>query len=188
MPLVHVRNTIEHLVESGIIEGEMADTWKDRMKEKRESEEAVRGWKEGAEKGDSNAMYYLALCYQDGKYGFKEDWKEAYKWFKKGSDDGNVLCMAMAGECLLTGTGTEVNFSEGFILISLAAERGSNHACYALGGCYYRGICRIGKDIEKAKFWLERALAEDCEYDHLDDESKERARGWIAEIKRVLGT
>ena len=33
IPSVHVRNTIEHLIESGIIEGEMADTWKKRMAE-----------------------------------------------------------------------------------------------------------------------------------------------------------
>ena len=42
IPSVHIRNNIEHLVESGIIAGEMADTWKERIAEKRESEDGQR--------------------------------------------------------------------------------------------------------------------------------------------------
>ena len=140
IPSVHIRNNIEHLVESGIIAGEMADTWKERIAEKRESEETVRGWKEGAEKGDTDAMYSLAVSLQYGDHDLEVNEEEAYKWYKKGSDAGNVSCMAMAGECLLNACGTAVNLSEGFVLISLAAEKGSDHACQSLGECYYKGL------------------------------------------------
>lgn len=186
VPSVHVRNTIDHLIGSGIIEGEMADTWKERMGEKRESEETVRGWKEGAERGDTDAMFNLAFSYDNGEHGFKQDKKEAYKWYKKGSDADNVYCMAVAGEFLLNGWGTGTNFSEGLVLISLAAEKGSNHACHSLGECYFKGLCRIGKDNEKAKFWLEKALAngdESCEYRHLSTEAIDDAKAWLQEIE-----
>ena len=41
-PAVHVRSTIEHLIESGIVERELADAWKKRMAEKKRSEEMVK--------------------------------------------------------------------------------------------------------------------------------------------------
>ena len=182
VPSVHTRNVIEHLIESGIIAGDLADTWKERMVKKREDEEKVKGWKEGAEKGDTDAMYALALAYGNGSNGLEVDNEEAYKWYKKGADAGNVYCMAMAGECLLNAWGTEVYLSEGFILVSLAAEKGSNFACYSLGECYYQGICGVRIDAKKAKFWLEKAISEDCDFKHLNDEGKEEARAWLEEI------
>lgn len=186
-PLIHVRKAIEHLVESRIIEEEMADTWK-RMKEKRDNDLIVKGGKKRAEKGDGHAMYNLGMWLEKGDYGLKVDEKEAYKWYKKGSDDGNVCCMALAGDCLLNGRGTAENVSEGLVLVTMAAERGSDYACYTLGEFYYRGIFGFRKDNEKAKFWLEKAVAEDCEHDHLSDESMEEARDWIAEINSALKT
>ena len=188
IPSVHIRNNIEHLIESGIIEGEMADTWKERMAERREAEENVRGWKEGAEKGDTDAMFELGVCYERGEYGFKEDSKEAFKWYKKGSDACNVCCMSAAGACLMYGVGTAANVSEGLVLITLAPEKGSDHACFSLAQCYYRGLHGIRKDIEKAKFWLEKVVAGDCEYDHLDDACAEQARVWIAKCNNRLKT
>lgn len=187
-PSVLVRNTIEHLVESGIIKGELADTWKERMEEKRESEEKVRGWKEGAEKGDTDAMFDFALSCASGTHGLKVDKKEAYKWYKKGSDACNVYCMSEAGECLMYGIGTAPNVSEGLVLITLAAEKGSDFACFSLAECYYRGFHGIRKDFEKAKFWLAKVVAGDCEYDHLADECVQKARRWIAKINRALET
>jgi len=41
-----VRSTIEHLIESGIVERELADAWKKRMAEKKRSEEMVKKTKE----------------------------------------------------------------------------------------------------------------------------------------------
>ena len=180
VPSVHVRNTIEHLIESGIIEGEMADTWKERMAEKRESDSKVKRWKERAEKGETDAMYLLALSHHHGDYGLKTNEEEAYKWYKKGSDAGNVYCMAAAGECLIFGIGTAANVSEGLVLTTLAAERGSTFACFTLGECYYHGLSGIRNDIEKAKFWLEKAVAKDCKYDHLAGECVRKARRWLA--------
>ena len=114
VPLVHVRNTIEHLVESGIIEGELADTWKERMKEKREEENEVKKWLKKAKDGDADAMYQLALCYCHGTHGLKKDSGEVYKWAKKGADMRHVQSRALAGRYLVEGVGTEQNLSDGF--------------------------------------------------------------------------
>ena len=155
------------------------------MAEKRESEENAKRWKEvkeEAEKGDTAAMYDLAMSYQYGELGLEVDNEEAYKWYKKGADVGNLYCRVLVGDCLLTGRGTEANESEGLVLVSLAAEKGSDYACFLLGERYYKGLCRIRKDNEKAKFWLEKAIGDDCNYKHLNDQGKEKARVWLQAI------
>ena len=91
-PSIHVRNTIEHLIESGIIEGELADTWKERMAKKREEEAEVKGWKEAAEKGDTDAMYELGLCYVHGKKVSRQIWKRPTNGLKR--DMTLVTCIA----------------------------------------------------------------------------------------------
>lgn len=183
-PSIHVRNTIEHLIESGIIEGELADTWKERMAKKREEEAEVKGWKEAAEKGDTDAMYELGLCYVHGKKGLEADMEEAYKWFKKGYDAGDVYCMTLAGVYQFTGDGTKMKESNGLVLIALAAEKGSDHACYLLGKFYHKGIYGITKDSKEAKFWLEKALRVGaCEYPQMEENSVADAKQWLQEIE-----
>ena len=158
MPLVHVRNTIEHLVESGIIEGELADTWKERMTEKRDGEEKVKKFMKEANEGDANAIYNIAICYMQGNGGLKEDFSEAYKWAKKGADMRHVESMALAGRSLAEGFGTEQSVSDGLILTSMSAQQGCSTACMFLGELYYEGRHGVVKNIENAKDWLRKAL------------------------------
>jgi len=176
-PAFHVRNTIEHLIESGIVEGELADTWKDRMAEKKRSEEELKETKEAAENGDVEAMYILGYMYD---HVF--DLEEAYKWHKKAADAGHVKATALAGACLLYGWGVKKDRTEGHTMLAVAAAGGSNYACYKLGEMYFNGLCGPEINCANAKQWLEKAVAKgegSCEYKHLDDESIEKAQRWI---------
>ena len=183
MPLVHVRNTIEHLVESGIIEGELANTWKERMTEKRDGEEKVKKFMKEANEGDANAMYNLAIWHIDGQYGLKGDVFEAYKWAKKGADMRHVESMALAGSYLAEGVGTEQNLSDGLILTSLSAQQGCPSACMFLGNLYYRGDLGVVKNIENAKYWLRKALEENV--DTLNSNGMDLANQWLREIEAL---
>ena len=104
---VHTRNVIEHLIGSGIIEGEIADTWKERMSEKKRMERLVKRTKELAEGGDGDAMYSLGVWYEEGYFDLEEDDAEAYRWYKKSADAGNVMGIAAVGFSLMIGLGVE---------------------------------------------------------------------------------
>lgn len=189
IPSVHVRNNIEHLVESGIVEGEMADTWKERMEEKRDGELTVKRWREGAEKGDTGAMYDLGVCYEYGDYDIEKDAGEAYRWYKKSADAGNVMGMAAVGDSLLNGCGVEEDRTEGLIMLVSAAKDGSDWACYIVGKLYFKGLFGSKVNYAKAKFWLQKAVAEgegSCEHCHLNETQIKNAQTWTAECNAFL--
>jgi len=190
VPLVHVRNAIEHLIESGIVEGELADTWKERVAEKKRSEEELKRTKEGAENGNAEAMYDLGEMYKAGQNGLKKDWKEAYKWYKKAADAGNVMGTASVAACLLYGFwGVEKNQSEGLLMVMSAAKDGSDYACFLLGEIYFKGYFGFKVNYASSKQWLEKAVAEgedSCEHRHLSDGGIEEAKGWIAQCIAFL--
>ena len=60
VPAVQVRNTIESLIKSGAIEGEIAEAWRKKLA----AETRVKDTRTKAEGGDGNAMYLLGVWYQ----------------------------------------------------------------------------------------------------------------------------
>ena len=181
-PCGHFLDTIKHLVDTGVIDSKLADPWKVRLGE---HEEMVAKMKSNAESGDVSAMYCLGEWYWNGLEGFKEDKGEAYNWYTKASDRRFPKAMARVGQCLLNGSaGATTNTIEGIVLLALAAERGSDKACFLLGETYYHGRHGIGKNEEEAKHLLEKALAKDeCEYNHLEDEEANEARAMLDEME-----
>ena len=74
-----------------------------------------------------------------------------------------------------------------------AAKDGSDYACFIVGQLYFEGLYGSKINYAKAKFWLEKALAEgegSCEYCHLNDmhndKQREEARGMITECNAFL--
>ena len=184
-----MRNTIEHLIESGIIEGELADTWKERMAEKKRGDEQLKRAKEGAENGDAGSMFYLGKMYMFGRNGLKTDDEEAYKWYKKASDAGDVMGMASVGACLLYGLGVEKERTEGLVMLVSAAKDGSDLACYHLGKMYFKGRFGAKVNYASAKHWLQKAVAEGegrCEHKQLPVALIEEAKGMVADCNGVL--
>ena len=145
-------------------------------------DEKLKETKEKAENGDAEAMFYLGYMYGYGKNGVEEDLEEAYKWYKKSADAGDVMGTALVGSCLLNGWGVKKDRTEGLTMLAVAAAGGSNYACYKLGEMYFNGLCGPEINCANAKQWLEKAVAKgegSCEYKHLDDESIEKAQRWI---------
>ena len=185
-PSGHFLDTIKHLVETGVIGSELADPWKVRLAEHKEM---IAKTKSNAENGDVEAMYCLGEWHWNGMEGFQEHRGEAYKWYKKASDLRFPMAMARVGQCLLSvnrSNGTAASTAEGIVLLALAAERGSDKACFLLGDTYYYGRHGIEKNEKEAKHLLEKALAEDkCEYNHLEDEEAENARELLDEMESL---
>ncbi|CAB9521009.1 SAM and U-box domain-containing protein 1 [Seminavis robusta] len=75
LPANWVQNHIDTLVESGVIGGELADKWNEKVEQKKLLEKA--------ERGDADAMCTVGFNYQSGSDGFKEDLEAAFRWYKR---------------------------------------------------------------------------------------------------------
>lgn len=97
-------------------------------------------------------MYSIAVWYDYGKRGLEKSKSDAFKWYMKASIAGNAKGMAMAGWYMVWKHENVANdLPEGLHLLHLAAEKGSNVACFHLGEIYYKGyiFSRPGVGIEK---------------------------------------
>ncbi|CAB9524813.1 Sel1 domain protein repeat-containing protein (Partial), partial [Seminavis robusta] len=128
-PAIQHRNTIETLVESGVIDGDLADKWNKKVEQKKKMEKLLKK----AEAGDGSAMYSAGIKYGSGLDGFKKDKKLAFQWHKKAHEVGDVRGKALMGWCYLHGTGVAKQHSLGLFYLIDAASQGSNFAAYDLG-------------------------------------------------------
>jgi TPR repeat protein len=106
-----------------------------------------------AEHGDTRAQLMLAMDYEEGGDGFREDKAEAFKWFRRAADQGDVL-----GQFAI---GARLHGAEGVRWLRLASERGLPVAQQYLANCYAEGTkydpqgCK--EDLAEAYFWLSLA-------------------------------
>lgn len=96
--------------------------------EKKDFAEAVKLFRAGAEKGDTDAMVMLAYCLENAK-GVKKDRNESRKWYKKAADAGNALAQAMYGANLLEGDSEK----EGIAYLKKSAAQDCIIGQYILG-------------------------------------------------------
>jgi len=181
LPAVQVRNAIKDLVRNGVIDGDLAKQWKKSMDDR----EKVENTKKKAEDGDADAMYDLGVWYRNGIFGVTKSVVEAYKWAKQAADLKDTRGMASAGWRLVKGVGVEKSGRHGLVLISLAAERGSDCACAYLGSWYLRGKHGLPKDRKEAMRWLRRATDGSCSVHHLKGEFKEKAKAMLQELETI---
>jgi TPR repeat protein len=74
---------------------------------KRDTKKAAEWYMKAANQGYGNAFNNLAGLYMAGD-GVPMDWKEAFKWSKKGSEHGNVLSDVSLGQFYLSGIPTVI--------------------------------------------------------------------------------
>lgn len=120
-------------------------------------------------------LFYRGHGVQDGNIIYTEDdipvddEEIAYQWFKRAADKRHIKGMAMAGECLLHGSAvdetSEETFCQGLYYTAVAAELGSDAACFNLGYAFHKGsdntcftFC-LPKDAIQAQYWLKKCLS-----------------------------
>ena len=175
-PAPQIRNRIEALVESGAIEGEIAETWKRKLA----AEKRVRKLLAKAEGGDGEAMYRLGVRYKLGINGLAKDDLQARAWFKRSAAARYPRGIACFGECLLMGLGGPKNIQQGLLHVTAAAELGSDRGAFLLGRASLRGRYGRPKDRDRARFWLIEVVCGECEFKHLTQHD-------IAQAAKMLG-
>jgi hypothetical protein len=119
---------------------------------------AAKICRRAVELGDLEAMRQLGLLYANGS-GVKLDKKKALQLFRTAADRGDAIAQSSLAFLLES----EKKHEEAFRYYALAADQGETFAQTRLGCCYKDGE-GTEVDLDKARYWLERAAAKGYEY------------------------
>ena len=164
-PAPQARNTIEALVESGAIAGEIAEAWQKKLAD----ETKVKEMRAKAEGGDGEAMYRLGMWYGSGLNGLATDEAQARAWLERSAATRHPKGIACFGQCLLLGEGGPQDNIFGIMNVTEAAGLGSDFATLLLGRAFLDGNHGLPKDPVRARYWLKKIVDDECEYKHLKD-------------------
>ena len=176
-PAPQVRNTIEALVKSGAIEGEIAEAWTKKLAD----ETRVKEMRAKAEGGDEEAMYCLGVWHRHGMNGLVKDLAQARAWYECSAAARYPKGMAKFGEYLVGGKGGTQDNTFGLVMVSQAAAFGSDVGAYYLGRAFFAGW-GLSKDRVQARFWLKKIVEGECEVKHLSSGARARVAGWLREL------
>lgn len=104
-----------------------------------------------AKKDCVSAQRDLALIYLNSK-----KMQDALAWFKKGVDNGDVVCTFYYGKMLAEGVGVKKDPKGGANYLLQAADAGFSQAIYEVGNCYMNGD-GLTKNAEQAVKWYKQA-------------------------------
>ena len=171
-PVPIIRNSIEKLVSSGAIEGDIAEAWQKASAKKRADEMLVKETRAKAEGGEGDAMYLLGAWYQLGMNGLAVDKAQARAWYERSAAARDPRGLATFGCFLLDGIGGPQDNVFGIMNLAQAAELGSDYGAYILGHAFFSGD-GLPKDPVRARYWLKKAVDGECEFKLLfhDDRS-----------------
>ena len=179
VPVVQVRNTIESLIQTGAIEGEIAEAWQKSL----EFEKRVKEMRAKAEAGNGYSMFLLGSWYKFGRNGLAKDMAQARAWYERSAAARDPKGLACFGECLLAGVGGPKDNVLGLVNATEAAHLGTELGAYLLGQVFCKGICGLSKDKARARFWLKKIIDGECEYKNLNDTDLAKAAGWLRELQ-----
>ena len=110
-----------------------------------------------AEKGNSDALFYLGYYHSKGQYGYVKDKEKAFEFYKKSADLGDETAMYNVGLFYSKGTGIRKNQKKAFEYFMKSADKGDKDALYKVGICYRDGS-GVEQDNKKAIEFLKKAV------------------------------
>ena len=163
LPAVQTKNTIEMLIKSGAIEGELATAWTEKL----EQEKEVKEMRAKADVGDGEAMYWLGAWYEYGEKGLAIDEAQARAWYERCAAARKPIGIACFGQFLLLGLGGPQDDVFGVMNVTEAAGLGSDLAAYRLGWAFFEGGHGLPKDPVRARFWIKKVVDGECKFKNL---------------------
>tara|TARA_B100000963_G_C22628379_1_gene673578 strand:- start:1517 stop:2371 length:855 start_codon:yes stop_codon:yes gene_type:complete len=170
---VQIRNAIERLIDTGLIVGEPAQTWKEKVGDTAKMTQEMRKIWQEAQKGEKEAMTDVGFAYQEGTDGLPQDWAKAATWFRKATLQSEPHAVMSLGVLYINGTGVDQCWGRAFIELSRAATLGSEHAAISIGRRLSQGSGVMKRDMDAARFWFN--LSKTCKnHDSCENYVKER--------------
>lgn len=109
---------------------------------------------------DVEAQINLAQCYAFGVADAKQDWAEAFKWFKRAAEQGNASAQYNVGELYRAGHyAVKQDYVESAKWYTKAADQGFAEAQCKLGLCYMDGV-GVKKDVNYGGILLSKAVSQ----------------------------
>ena len=129
-----------------------------RCLNQKEYDKAVRIFQALADKGEVEAQYNLALCYDKGQ-GVPQDHSKAAYWYQKAADQGFAFAQYILALCYDKGQGVPQDDSKADNWYQKAADQNLPGAQLNLALCYDKGH-GVPQDYSKAVYWYEKAAAQ----------------------------
>lgn len=117
---------------------DLAEQQRDDRRKSRFQRVAVAHYLRGAERGEPNAQYNLAICYFKGQ-GVPADAARAVVWLERAADSDDADAQYRLAKALRSGEGAAQNPGRAVELFHRAAEKGDARALNALGWAYCDG-------------------------------------------------
>uniref|UniRef100_A0A7S4E0T1 Uncharacterized protein n=1 Tax=Lotharella globosa TaxID=91324 RepID=A0A7S4E0T1_9EUKA len=142
---------------------------------KKDAKQAIRWYSKAAEQGDAEAMFYLALCYGNGR-GAPQDDKKAVSWHRKAADQGHVRAQFNVGIHYENGFGVEKDIKQAAKWYRRAADEGHLIARNALE-TLHEANAELGDSVD---FLIDDATTPRPQ--RTDQAPPARRRGWLPSI------
>ncbi len=123
--------------------------------ERGDDAEAVRLWRQAAEKGNADGQNNLGWVYENGRSLAQSD-AEAFRWYRLAAEQGHALAQYSLGVMHLVGRTGSQNSAEAARLFRLAGKQGHASAQKNLGLMYKNGD-GVGQSDVEAFQWFRRA-------------------------------
>lgn len=118
---------------------------------KKDQGKVLQHYTNAAKLNSIDAGRELALCYLNA-----QNPQEAFGWFKRSADNGDLPSTFYIGKLLYEGKGTKQDKQQGVIYYLKAAEAGFPQAQYEIANSYASGE-GITKNVEQAVQWYKKA-------------------------------
>lgn len=113
-----------------------------------------------AKDDDAEAAYRLGKVYDYGLMNQATSFKEAFYWYKKASDSGNMYATNALGYLYLNGCGTEVSVDDARECFSQASEAGITNGYVGLARCELLDLSLAGAS-RRAFDYISQALEDE---------------------------
>ena len=120
----------------------------------RNMDEDFAHWKQAAEKGDAEGLYYMGVYYGTGDI-VSQDYKKSITYFEQAADKGHLDAIFQLGVYYMFGFGVKKDMHKAIQLFELAADNDHCEAAAWAGQIYEQGTYGIKTDYKKSfKYYM----------------------------------
>ncbi len=124
------------------------------IKASKNLEEDFAHWKQAAEEGDADGLYYMGAYYGTGDV-VSQDYQKSVAYFEQAAEKGHLDAIFQLGVYSMFGFGVKKDIHKAIQLFELAADNGHCEAAAWAGQIYETGTYGVRKNYKKSfKYYM----------------------------------